>query len=64
MGPDTESDMDRTYRKVLTKMPEGSQVLDSAYAAIQKVVDDFKKYVNVGAFVIHLKYYSLVLGTN
>lgn len=42
-----ESEMDRTYRKVLTKMPEGSQVLDNAYASIQKVVGDFKKYVMV-----------------
>ncbi|KAK7504322.1 hypothetical protein BaRGS_00004626, partial [Batillaria attramentaria] len=47
VGPDTESEMDRTYRKVLTKMVESSRVLDDAYAAVQKIVGDFKKYVNV-----------------
>ena len=47
VGPDTESEMDRTYRKVLTQLPEGSQCLDDAYGAVQKIVGDFKKYVNV-----------------
>ncbi|XP_076442165.1 cytoplasmic dynein 1 heavy chain 1-like isoform X5 [Babylonia areolata] len=54
VGPDTESEMDRTYRKVLTQLPEGSQVLDDAYGAVQKIVGDFRKYVNVW-----LRYQSL-----
>ena len=71
VGPDTESEMDRTYRKVLTKLPEGSQVLDDAYGAVQKIVGDFKKYVNVSVkrvthinipvdrFMIHVSNVSL-----
>ena len=45
--------MDRTYRKVLTQLPEGSQCLDDAYGAVQKIVGDFKKYVNVSKQKLH-----------
>jgi hypothetical protein len=41
--------MDRTYRKVLTQLPEGSQSLDDAYGAVQKTITEFRKYVNVSA---------------
>ncbi|XP_048259760.1 cytoplasmic dynein 1 heavy chain 1-like isoform X2 [Haliotis rufescens] len=54
VGLGVESDADSTYRNVLTKLPGGSLILEEAYSAISKVVQDFQGYVNVW-----LRYQSL-----
>ncbi|XP_059178510.1 cytoplasmic dynein 1 heavy chain 1-like isoform X2 [Physella acuta] len=54
VGLQAESEADSTYRNVLTKLPEGPIVLESSYSAIQKTVEEFRKYVNVW-----LRYQSL-----
>ncbi|XP_012938795.1 cytoplasmic dynein 1 heavy chain 1 [Aplysia californica] len=54
VGLQSESEAEITYRSVLTKLPDGPIVLENAYSAIQKTVEEFCKYVNVW-----LRYQSL-----
>jgi dynein heavy chain 1 len=47
VGLDIESDLDTTYRNILTKLPGGQIVLEEAYEAIQKLQKEVDDYVDV-----------------
>lgn len=42
-----ESELETTYRSLLTKMPQRKSVLEDAYEAIQVTVKEFQDYVEV-----------------
>ena len=44
-----ESNLDTTYRTLLTKMPRGQIVLEDCYEALEKVIQDVENYVDVSA---------------
>ncbi|XP_064623935.1 cytoplasmic dynein 1 heavy chain 1-like isoform X3 [Lineus longissimus] len=54
VGLDIESDLDTTYRNILTKLPSGQIVLEESYEAIQKLQKEVEDYVDKW-----LKYQSL-----
>ncbi|XP_074643936.1 cytoplasmic dynein 1 heavy chain 1-like isoform X2 [Tubulanus polymorphus] len=45
VGLDVDSDMDATYRNVLTKLPSGQMILEDGYAAVGKLVRNVAEYV-------------------
>lgn len=47
VGLDVESELETTYRSLLTKMPQRKSVLEDAYEAIQVTVKEFQDYVEV-----------------
>lgn len=47
VGLDVESELETTYRTLLTKMPQRKSVLEDAYEAIQVTVKEFQEYVEV-----------------
>ncbi|XP_041352869.1 LOW QUALITY PROTEIN: cytoplasmic dynein 1 heavy chain 1-like [Gigantopelta aegis] len=54
VGLEAESASETAYRNVLTKLPQGSLILEDAYSAIEKIVLEFNNYVTVW-----LRYQSL-----
>ena len=44
---ETSSEHETTYKNLLTKLPDGPEVLESAYESITKLVKDVDGYVNV-----------------
>jgi dynein heavy chain 1 len=49
-----ESDSHTSYRNLLTKLPDGPEVIEGAYQAVEKKVQEVEKYVEVW-----LRYQSL-----
>lgn len=49
-----ESDSHTSYRNLLTKLPDGPEVIEGAYQAVEKKVKEVEKYVEVW-----LRYQSL-----
>lgn len=47
VGLEAESESETTYKKVLTKLPTGQRILEDAYSAMEGVMKEFSKYVNV-----------------
>ena len=42
-----ESDSHTSYRNLLTKLPDGPEVIERAYQAVEKKVEKVEKYVEV-----------------
>ena len=47
VGLDAGSEAETTYKNLLTKLPKGSDMLQSAYEAIEKLVAEVDEYVKV-----------------
>ncbi len=47
MGLDAGSEAETTYKKLLTKLPSGGEVLQATYQSVEDCIKAVTEYVNV-----------------